>query len=359
MRQNVSLPDRYKPLTASVIAGGFGNVLKCQDTYLDRTVLFKTMHDPAHNAQLLNEITALSNARSRHVVDIYDVIFDGNKNITGIIIEYLDGRDFNTFYQEANTNNGKYIRVLFQIAIALKDLHSAGIVHRDLKLENFKESSSKLVKLFDFGISSNQPNYITTTNRGTLVYAAPELYVQGTKIEPALDIYAFGICAWALATNSLPQALYERPPQTSGSCPSISTVLNTLPAGLISLIDSCLSVNPNLRPLASTLVDELGKYLVFEQHLGVFSLPSNKLHIISSANNNVKLTYTNLGMVEIGYDGFDFVVIQMSGSVYVNNIPILASMKLPHACVLVFGNPTLGAARKWIPFFSSHPEVIL
>ncbi len=156
------------------------------DTYLDRIVMFKSMHDQANNNQLFNEIIALSAVRSRHVVEIYDVIKDKNGTVTGIIIELLTGRDYSNFHLEAQQNLMGYIRTLYQIATALSDLHKAGIVHRDLKLENFKDSSSNVLKLFDFGISSHDVNYITKVNKGTLIYAAPELFAQNAKITPKM-----------------------------------------------------------------------------------------------------------------------------------------------------------------------------
>ena len=147
------LPPRYQPVTRSVIPGGFGSVQKVRDTFLDREVLFKSMQDKANNAQLVNEIQALSKARSRHVVEVYDVIRDEQDDVVGIIIELLTGRDFSQFYTEDKSNSHNYLRALYQIATALRDLHSADVVHRDLKLDNLRESASGILKLFDFGIS--------------------------------------------------------------------------------------------------------------------------------------------------------------------------------------------------------------
>ena len=140
------LPGRYRPLTSSVIPGGYGSVQPVQDTYLDRVVLFKSMKDNKDNHQLLNEVKGLSSARSRHVVEIYDVVFDENGAIVGIIIEFLKGRDYEGFYFEAAGNVEGYLKALYQIATALADLHAVGVVHRDLKLQNLKESGKRSAK---------------------------------------------------------------------------------------------------------------------------------------------------------------------------------------------------------------------
>ena len=259
----VILPPRYQPVTQSLISGGFGSVQKVHDSFLDREVLFKSMQDKANNGQLVNEIQSLSKARSRHVVEIYDVISDDQGNVVGIIIELLTGRDFSQFYTEDKTNSNNYLRVLYQISTALKDLHNSDVVHRDLKLDNLRESASGLLKIFDFGISTSGTDYRTKNNRGTYVYAAPELYIKNAEITPEMDVYAFGVCAWALATNIWPGELISQPPQLKGRAPSIDSVLpGWLPQEVAQLIDACLHPDPNSRPLAQVLSQEFSRQLV-------------------------------------------------------------------------------------------------
>ncbi len=224
------LPERYRPLTATVMPGGFGSVQKVQDTYLGRTVLFKSMQDANNNDQLLNEIQGLCRARSRHVVEIYDVIKSKNGDVQGIIIEYLSGVDYADFHTKAKSDAHLYVKLLYQVGCALRDLHAAGIIHRDLKLENMKSSDSGVLKLFDFGISVYGVDYRTKMNRGTVVYAAPELYIPHAVITTAMDIYALGVCAWALASGIYPRELLERPPQRSSRAPSIEMALPGSPA---------------------------------------------------------------------------------------------------------------------------------
>jgi serine/threonine-protein kinase len=352
------LPPRYQPLTQSLFPGGFGSVQKIKDSYLGRDVMFKSMHDQANNAQLINEIQALSAARSRHVVEIYDVVTDQNHSVIGIVIESLEGRNYADFYNEAKQNLNGYLRVLYQIAKALSDLHLAGITHRDLKLDNFKDSSSNILKLFDFGISSNSVNYITQANRGTYVYAAPELFIKNAVITTQMDVYALGVCAWALATNQFPLALQERPPQSKTKCPSIRTIMPDLPDDIISLLDLCLEVDPLLRPEASFVEKMLCRHLVTGQHKGIFTQYNKSIFELSAANPNVGLKLGQLGEIKVSYDGIKFLVDYVTGDVYVNNVSAIVGMELPSTCVLGFGAFQLGSSREWIPFSSSHPEVI-
>ena len=361
----MNLPDRYKTLSGQ-IAGGFGSVTPLQDKFLRRVVLLKVIQDKANKAQLKNEIQGLSKARSRHVVEIYDVLLDEKSDITGIIIERLRGRDFSMFHQHAASNPNEFLKVLYQIATALRDIHAVGIIHRDLKLDNFKESSSGVVKLFDFGISSPGGGYQTKENKGTLVYAAPELYTAGAAITPAMDIYAFGVCAWALAVSKLPSELNEMPPQQSALCPSISTGMPVHPAhaeGLhaevVALLDACLSPDPKTRPAAANLSSVLGRHLVRNRHRGLFIQGKFKVVELSASQPSVNLKIGGLGEITVVYDGLIFLVTRVSGSVRINNVPVASGDVLHQACLLSFGNSALGSGQQWVTFFASNPEVVL
>ena len=361
----MDLPKRYKSLTGA-LAGGYGSVIPLQDSYLRRVVLLKVMHDKSNNAQLQNEITGLCAARSRHVVEIYDVLNDNHGDISGIVIERLRGRDFLEFHKEAAANPIGYLKILYQVATALKDIHSVGIIHRDLKLDNFKESSAGIVKLFDFGISSPGEGYQTTQNKGTLCYAAPELFVSGATVTPEMDMYAFGVCAWALASSKLPKTLHELPPQQTAACPSIAKVMPTYPAqvnGLhtevVDLLDSCLNTNPGLRPSAEKVSEILGRHLVRHRHKGVFIQGTLKVVELSGAQPSVTLKIGALGEITVVYDGLVFRVTHVGGSVRINNVSITAGDLLLQSCLLSFGDNSLGSGQQWVTFFASHPEVVL
>lgn len=352
------LPARYQPTTKSLSAGGYGSAQKVKDTFLGRNVLFKRMHDPAHNEQLESEIRALSKVRSRHVVEIYDVIHDKHGKVQGIIIELLPGDDFTEFHEQYPANLEAYLRTLFQISTALADLHEAGIVHRDVKPANMRSTASGVVKLFDFGISSTDTQYTTKNNRGTELFAAPELYEIKPKVTPAMDIYSFGVCAWALATDEFPDVLLEAPPQTSERAPSIDGVApGKLAPTLVTLIDRCLDPNPEGRPTSAELRDELGLQLVRDQHRGLFVLGAQKVFELSQAKPQVALKLGSQGELAIKYDGTSFTIISVVGNVYINNMTATPGDKLHKACVLTFGSN--GAGRSYVQFVSSHPEVIL
>lgn len=87
------------------------------------------------------------------------------------MFQYLDKRDFKISEDRARS-------IAHQIASALYYLHSYGIAHRDIKLENIlmsETSDDSELKLVDFGLSKILgPNETTTDPFGTLVsYTLP------------------------------------------------------------------------------------------------------------------------------------------------------------------------------------------
>lgn len=353
---------RYQEYNNTVLAGGFGQAKILYDTFLGRKVLYKSMSNANDNDQLYNEIIALSRARSRHVVEIYDVIYDQNSKINGIIIEYLEGRDFDSFFVEFHQSSQEFLSILYQIAYGLNDLHSSGIIHRDLKLENVKASSSGVVKIFDFGLSATTEDYITKNNRGTLVYAAPELYQENARITKEMDIYAFGVIAWSLVLprNKFCPALLDKPPHSKNNYVSISTVTgNIIPLEINELIDSCLNPTLMMRPSAENIVSILEKYLVANKHRGLFVEGTKGIYELSAKHKGVKLKIGSLGEIEVQYDGLNFIITYVLGDVYVNNIDAVAGTILPKSCLITFGEINLGPRRRFVTFSSSHPEVVL
>lgn len=326
-----------------------------RDTFLDRDVMYKQMHDPANNEQLINEVRALSRARSKHVVEIYDVVRDQQGTLHGIVIERLDGRTFEDFPRDSRGTRD-FLQVAFQIATALDDLHSSGIVHRDLKLENMRESSEGVLKLFDFGISTVRSGYITQQNRGTYVYAAPELYQHQPAITWQMDMYAFGICCWKLLTHQLPHELLTHPPQTAGRAPSIAPHLAAASPNVVRLIDGCLDPNALARPAARVVAAALSAELVKGQHRGRFVQGVQQVYELSQSQRQVRIAIANKGELIVRYDGNVFEIVGVAGTVLVNNHPAIVGMHLPEACVLTFG---AAIARSFVTFASSHPELVL
>ena len=86
-------------------------------------------------------------------------------------------------------------------------MHSHGIVHADIKLENIlitDDSEEVQVKIADFGLSKVLgPNESRETGMGTLIYCAPEILL-GNPSGKEVDLWALGITIYVLLTGSYP-----------------------------------------------------------------------------------------------------------------------------------------------------------
>ena len=110
------------------------------------------------------------------MVDIFE-----NVHFYYIVLDFMAGADLFDYLQARDFNLGeKRVReIVFQLAQGVKYLHSFGIVHRDLKLENIMMSDiteKSIPKLVDFGLSKIiGPNEKADEPFGTLGYVAPEI----------------------------------------------------------------------------------------------------------------------------------------------------------------------------------------
>lgn len=101
-----------------------------------------------------------------------------------------------------------------QILHAIKYLHTRGVVHRDLKLENIMvlgtESGSLndlRVKLIDFGMSKHTQTgkkIDLSTYCGTINFMAPEVLDEQGSYDQSCDIWSLGVMAYALVAGELP-----------------------------------------------------------------------------------------------------------------------------------------------------------
>ena len=140
---------------------------------------------------------------------------------------------------------------------ALRDIHRAGLIHRDLKPGNvlLAEDGPRVI---DFGIAratAAAPLTRTGVVVGTPAFMAPEQFRTGA-VGPAGDVFALGSVLVYAATGHAPfdgesshgigfRVVYEEPDLTG------------LPEGLRPLVESCLSKDPDARPTVDELLASL------------------------------------------------------------------------------------------------------
>lgn len=140
--------------------------------------------------KLSKEVKLLMRLDHPNIIRLHQVIETETEMY--IIMEYASGGELIDYIAAKGHLSEREGRVLFrQLISAIDHCHLAGVVHRDLKLENLLLSSDKSLRLSDFGLGRT----IRTTDQylntfcGTPLYAGPEL-VSGIKyIGPSADVW--------------------------------------------------------------------------------------------------------------------------------------------------------------------------
>ncbi|MCY4003415.1 MAG: serine/threonine-protein kinase, partial [Rhodospirillales bacterium] len=327
----MKLPERYKQVQPQQ-GGGMSDAVICKDEPLDRLVVIKSLKAGTDQRRLLDELAALQAIRSKHVVQIYDLIRDNNGQVMGIVEEYLSGVDLT---QVPPPNNfSEFIRVAYPVAKGIADIHAHEIIHRDIKRQNMKFDAEACLKVFDFGLARTDSVDANTVGAiGTPGYMAPELFeaTAGGKVHftNAVDTYAFAATLIALVRGKLPSQMRSIPPPKLPSTTADFRSLSwQLPGEISDALNGCLSTNPAQRPSMSEVAHLFELYMLKDQHRALL-VSNGKIHVLDKDNSSVSLNATGRGSLNIRYDGLRFIVKEVQGAVAVNNMPIQDDTVLP------------------------------
>lgn len=334
--------------------GGMATVFKCIDSILERPVAVKVIPRNADQKRLMDELAALFKIRSKHVVQVYDICFDASS--VGIVQEFVDGKELSST-DVAPTECQSYLKMLWQIASGISDIHEAGLIHRDIKPSNMKiDGSEGILKIFDFGLAREDgPDAETMGYVGTPGFSAPELFGRFVTFTQEVDTFAFGASALRYAIQSKSPELEESPPRAFSVNPFDSLPFE-IPSEISELLFRCLSHEISNRPQMRIVCDAIKKHLLFNRHRALLVL-KGKASYLDCNKTSVKLNFGAVARVVINYDGLSFSVSEVEGDVFVNNAKIGVGYVLPGACVLTFGAPELGSGRAYVTFDLSNPEI--
>lgn len=128
-----------------------------------------------------------------------------DQGIHFLVMEYVDGVSLAELPTRKELELNQVLDILEQAASALSYAHSQGIIHRDVKPENFLVTHSMRIKLLDFGLAREVLSSLTRTGHslGTPAYMSPE-QIQGGFVDHRCDQYSLGGLAYFLLTGKKP-----------------------------------------------------------------------------------------------------------------------------------------------------------
>ncbi|XP_012862350.1 hormonally up-regulated neu tumor-associated kinase [Echinops telfairi] len=191
--------------------------------------------------------------RHPNITQLLDIL--ETENSYYLVMELCPGGNLmHKIYEKKRLEEAEARRYIRQLISAVEHLHRAGVVHRDLKIENLLLDEDNNIKLIDFGLSNcagilgySDP---FSTQCGSPAYAAPELLAR-KKYGPKIDVWSIGVNMYAMLTGTLPftaepfslRALYQK---------MVGKEMNPLPTqlstGAITFLRSLLEPDPVKRP---------------------------------------------------------------------------------------------------------------
>ena len=194
--------------------GGMGVVFLADQPALARTVAIKILHPQLmHHRDLVvrfrEEAVAASRVRHHGSVMILDrhQLPDGTPYI---VMDHVRGRSLGRVIADEPIAMPRAIALVEQILDVLDAAHREGVVHGDVKSDNFLVDSAgdrDHVTMIDFGLARlveiPTDRLLRTVVSGTPEYMAPEV-VRGEPALPASDLYGVGVILYELLAGATP-----------------------------------------------------------------------------------------------------------------------------------------------------------
>jgi eukaryotic-like serine/threonine-protein kinase len=192
----VELCDGRYVLEERLGRGGMATVWLGRDTRLARAVAVKVLSedyaaDPGYVERFRREARLAAGLSHPNLVKVFDFEPEGRP---ALIMEYVQGGSLDDVTRDDATAVDP-VALATQVLSALDHIHSAGIVHRDVKPGNILLGPDGRAMLTDFGIAQPEDaTRLTQTGQviGTLRYMAPEVQ-EGDRATPRADLYSTGM----------------------------------------------------------------------------------------------------------------------------------------------------------------------
>jgi len=244
-----------------------GEVYLAKDTKLERTVALKILppevaSDGDRMRRFVQEAKIASSLKHSSIVPIYEI---GEADGTSfIVMEYIEGETLESRIHSHPLPLNQILDIAIQVADALDEAHSKGIIHRDIKSVNVMVTPRGQAKILDFGLAksllslpaeqmSELPTKAGTEPGivlGTVQYMSPEQAL-GKSVDERSDIFSFGIVLYQMATGTLPftgstatetmNRIINAPPE------AVARFNYAVPQDLERIIRRCLEKDPERR----------------------------------------------------------------------------------------------------------------
>ena len=273
----MKLADRY--IIGTVVGfGGFGVLYRAWDRKLEHMVAIKEYypagmvtripgqkevilytgkkHDEYKNGltRFLDEARNTARFSSNpNIVNVFD-FFEEN-GTAYMVMEFLEGVSLKEYISRAGGRLPwqQAVEIGLRIIDALKDVHGAKILHRDLSPDNVFMCDDGKIKLLDFGAArfTGLDDEKTRTIVLKMGFAPPEQYRSKSQQGPYTDIYALGATLYRAITGQTPDESVNRQDSINhnegDTLKPMSQFVEGIPDYLDNAVLRAMALEPTLR----------------------------------------------------------------------------------------------------------------
>ncbi|KAK4470093.1 hypothetical protein MN116_005678 [Schistosoma mekongi] len=191
--------------------GAYGIVVSAFDRQRNEKVALKKVSPFEHQTysqRTYREIWILSRMDHENIVKIHDIItsstFEEMKDV--YIVECFMETDLCRLLKTQKLSNDHTCYFLYQMLRGLKYIHSANVLHRDLKPCNILLNSACDLRICDFGLArvadpESEQSGTLTEYVATRWYRAPEIMLTSKLYTKAIDIWSIGCIMAEMLSN--------------------------------------------------------------------------------------------------------------------------------------------------------------
>lgn len=209
----------------------------------------------AEEAEALRALT-----RSPYIVYFTDLVRENGTAY--LVMEFIEGKNLRDY---AKQQGGRLpfhtaYNCLTNIALALADVHTRGILHRDISPENILLQNDGECKLIDFG-AARTSSHKAASNTVFLKpgYAPPEQYQVAGNQGPWTDVYALACTFYRLVTGMPVPDAQQR--VNGAPVPAIHTLVNHVPLHVSLAIEKAMNLRESDRfPNMHAFIGEIIAY---------------------------------------------------------------------------------------------------
>ena len=230
---------KYK-IMGLIGSGGFARVYAAGDTIEGIVVALKIPHEQFIDRELLDqikqEIRITAKLSHENILAVKNAEFIDDR----LVIVTLLGNETLEDRLQRRISTQKALGYAEQMVDAVAFAHESGVIHCDIKPENFILFDDDVIRLTDFGIAKVSRITIEGSGTGTVGHMAPEQAMGKPSLRS--DVFSLGLILYRMFAGAWPEYPFHWPPPNAQRLRQ-----RHVHPELIAIIKKAIDPKPNAR----------------------------------------------------------------------------------------------------------------